>query len=206
MLVFDVGANIGDRTDLFLACGATVLAIEPQPDCTTVLRERFPAPSPVTIEEKAVSDVSGMVELSICNMNEVSTLSEKFIAYYKRYDYLEWKKTITVEAVTLDDLVEEYGLPGYCKIDVEGWELKVLAGLSKSIQTIEFEFNAPFMEDAVAAVQRLHELDARYVFNYSAFEEFTFREPGWLPHDAFTAKLKAMSPGILTGDVYATLG
>lgn len=31
--VFDVGANIGGKTDIFRRKGARVLCIEPQPDC-----------------------------------------------------------------------------------------------------------------------------------------------------------------------------
>jgi 16S rRNA A1518/A1519 N6-dimethyltransferase RsmA/KsgA/DIM1 with predicted DNA glycosylase/AP lyase activity len=40
-LVFDVGANIGNYTAIFLALGARVLAIEPQAECMAQLRARF---------------------------------------------------------------------------------------------------------------------------------------------------------------------
>ena len=39
-LVFDVGANIGDKTEIFLGLGARVVAVEPQPDCMRELKAR----------------------------------------------------------------------------------------------------------------------------------------------------------------------
>ena len=40
-LVFDIGANIGNRVESFLKCGARVVAIEPQPDCVNILKENL---------------------------------------------------------------------------------------------------------------------------------------------------------------------
>src|SRR5262245_12044409 len=40
-LCYDVGANVGDRTDIFRKLGARVIAIEPQTACLEVLRQRF---------------------------------------------------------------------------------------------------------------------------------------------------------------------
>ena len=39
-LVFDVGANYGEKTRVFLMLDATVIAFEPQPDCKNELKNR----------------------------------------------------------------------------------------------------------------------------------------------------------------------
>jgi len=44
---------------------------------------------------------------------------------------------VTLDAAT----IETFGKPFYCKIDVEGWELDVLKGLSQPIPLISFEFH-----------------------------------------------------------------
>src|SRR5438874_1447653 len=40
-LCFDVGANIGNRTEVFLDLGAHVIAVEPQDSCVQILERRF---------------------------------------------------------------------------------------------------------------------------------------------------------------------
>ena len=39
-LCFDIGANIGSKTEAFLAIGASVVAVEPQPDLAREIRAR----------------------------------------------------------------------------------------------------------------------------------------------------------------------
>ena len=35
---------------------------------------------------------------------------------------------------------KEFGKPAFCKIDVEGYEYKVIKGLSEPLNTVSFEF------------------------------------------------------------------
>ena len=49
--------------------------------------------------------------------------------------------TFEVPVVTLDAAIEHYGVPAYCKIDVEGWEFEVLRGLSQAVDLISLEFH-----------------------------------------------------------------
>ena len=39
-LVFDLGANLGRKTKAFLALGANVVAVEPNPDCEDIIHRR----------------------------------------------------------------------------------------------------------------------------------------------------------------------
>src|SRR6476469_5252478 len=40
-VVFDVGANVGNRVQAFLETKARVIAVEPQPACVAVLRQKL---------------------------------------------------------------------------------------------------------------------------------------------------------------------
>jgi FkbM family methyltransferase len=57
----------------------------------------------------------------------------------------EWEGKVVaayhVPVVTLDAAISPFGLPAYCKIDVEGWELEVLYGLSRPIPLVSFELH-----------------------------------------------------------------
>src|ERR1700758_5243244 len=66
-LIFDVGANRGCKTDIFLRLGARVVAVEPDETCQAILRDRFfryrLRSRPVTLVDRALSDSNGVKEL-----------------------------------------------------------------------------------------------------------------------------------------------
>jgi hypothetical protein len=53
----------------------------------------------------------------------------------------ESESTLDVPVTTLDDTISKLGVPQHCKIDVEGYELEVLKGLSQAIPTPSFEYH-----------------------------------------------------------------
>src|SRR6186997_2056305 len=64
-LCFDVGAHVGSRTRVFLALGARVVAIEPQPDFMKLLRRWYGANPNVTLIDDALGAASGQAEMRI---------------------------------------------------------------------------------------------------------------------------------------------
>lgn len=74
-----------------------------------------------------------------------------------------------VETTTLDQLISAYGMPFFIKIDVEGHEPHVLAGLHHVVPYLSFEVNLPqFMPEGQQCVNMLNELDTCGEFNYVA--------------------------------------
>src|SRR2546427_8278181 len=129
-LTFDIGANHGYKTSVFLRLGASVLAVEPDPASKKILEEMFIryrlAPKPVIIIDKAVSDSSTRQSMWIDEPGSAkNTLSKKWVDTLRADDqrfghklmFAERKEVITT---TLDELVARHGLPFFIKIDVEG--------------------------------------------------------------------------------------
>ena len=143
-LVFDVGANIGNRINALLNCRARVIAIEPQPECVMKLRAKYG--EKITIVEAALGSEKAKLNLHVsAKCDTVATLSREFIASAnesKRFGDREWGNIIPVDVLTLDSIIEEWGTPSFMKIDVEGFELEVLRGLSKSVRALSFEWTS----------------------------------------------------------------
>ena len=81
-LVFDIGANIGDKTDTFLRIGARVIAVDPDPRNQAILRQKFLryrlTPRPVTVVGKAIGATVGVETLLTCAPGSAfNTLSKK---------------------------------------------------------------------------------------------------------------------------------
>ena len=160
-LVFDVSANIGSKTEIYLARGARVVCFEPQPECVSALREKYQDNHSVTVADKGLGDRCGQMRLYICsNANTISKFSDEWKT--GRFSGHSWDKTITVEVTTLDKAIEIYGRPVYCKNDVEGYKFDVLKGLSQPVPCLSFEFTKEFLGNARRCVAHLEILGYKH--------------------------------------------
>ncbi len=201
--VFDVGANIGNRTEVFLKCNAKVIAVEPQPACVEILKNKFN--NRITIEQVGISNAEGELEMYIATDTTASTFDSKFITDTKeKFKYTEWKDTIKVPVTTLENLIIKYGFPQFCKIDVEGFEPQVLKGLKSIIPYISFEYAVPERKQAALdCIQLLHNLSENGMFNYSVRESMTWALHDWMNYTDFTEHVRlAEFDKTLFGDIY----
>jgi len=206
-LVFDVGANVGNRTAIFLALGARVLAIEPQADCMAQLRARFGKHPRAAFYQGGVAAQAGELELHLSNVNATSSFSPEWIERLKSrpgWEDHRWYATQRVPVTTLDALIAQHGLPAFIKIDVEGYELPVLQGLSQPVAALSFEYSPELLSAAAACMARLQAL-GNYEFNAVYRETFVFMLPSWTTAAAVEHLLENHPSKHRSGDIYARL-
>lgn len=207
-LVFDIGAHVGDRIAAFRRLGARVVAAEPQPALVKTLRLLYGRDANVTIEATAVGRQTGEVELSVNIDNPtVSTASTDFIAAAAGapgWQGQAWKKTLRVPLTTLDTLIARHGVPVFIKIDVEGFEAEALAGLTKPVAALSFEFTTIQRDVAHACIERCTAL-GYMKFNGALGESQQFAHADWCDAAALARWLDALPPEANSGDVYARL-
>ena len=193
-LIFDLGANHGFKTRVFLELGARVIAVDPDERNQKTLAERFLAyrlrKKPVVVVGKAVSDRNGHETFWISEPGfAMNTLSAKWMealgndpARFGRT--FEFRGKRQVETITLEQMISTYGLPFYIKIDVEGYEPNVLKGLQTAVPYLSFEVNLPdFRSEGEQCIARLREIAANGVFNCAVGDRLMFSD--WMSHDAF---------------------
>jgi FkbM family methyltransferase len=207
-LVFDIGAHVGDRIAAFRRLRARVVAVEPQPALVKTLRLLYGRNANVTIEATAIGRQTGEVELNVNIDNPtVSTASSNFIAAAAGapgWQGQTWGKTLRVPLTTIDALIERHGVPAFIKIDVEGFEAEALAGLTRPIAALSFEFTTIQRDVAHTCVARLTALGYTR-FNVALGESQKFVHAGWFDAAALTCLLDALPPDANSGDVYARL-
>jgi FkbM family methyltransferase len=129
-VVWDVGANVGLYTERFVAGGAAhVVCFEPAPEAVRTLQSRFAHESAeggrVRIVPIALSNVSGTVQFAA----DGSSPNNRILASA----HSQPAAAADVPVRSGDQALREYALPApnVVKIDVEGYEPEVIAGLTE---------------------------------------------------------------------------
>lgn len=205
-LCFDLGAHVGNRLLVWSRLGARVVAVEPQPRCAAFLRRWYGRNPNIILVEEAVGATPGMQTLWVSDATPtVTTLSRAWIDVVQRTDSfsnVRWEAAAPVPVTTLDQLIARFGTPAFCKIDIEGYELEAMEGLSQPLAALSFEYIPAATTNAQACVEQLMEL-AEYEFNWSPGEQHRWQSDRWLSASEMTSCLAALDANDHSGDVYA---
>ena len=128
-LIFDLGAHEGEDTQYYLSRGFNVVAVEANPALAMKLREKF--------YQKISEDRLVIVEAAI------SDAETDYVTFYENKSSSVWgtvvksfddrnhslgtsSKEIQVPTIKMKQLFQNYGVPYYIKIDIEGMDLHAL--------------------------------------------------------------------------------
>jgi FkbM family methyltransferase len=200
-LVFDIGAAEGYVSQVLLELGARVVAVEPQPSCLEVLRSRLAHQPRLQVEPVGVAERAGSRDFFVADGDpEISTFDlEKWRS--GRYRDRQWNRRLRLPVTTLDELIAKHGVPLFCKIDVEGYEERVLSGLSQCLPQLSFEFSREFLGDVTACARLLERLGSCR-FNVSLYRRHALAGPWLEDPEELVAALAAHPDPQLVGDVY----
>lgn len=203
-LVFDIGANHGQKSEVFLHIGAEVVAVEPQPECIQDLTNKFQKNQNFQVVPKGLGSEEGVQTMYISESSDmVSTFSTDW--QKGRFESsVNWGEKMDLELTTFDTLIKQYGHPDFCKIDVEGFELEVFKGLNQKVKCLGFEFAEEFRDSTLIILNKLKELNFQeFNFAESEFYELKFKE--WVSYDDMETFIKNTDPNrkSLWGDIYA---
>jgi len=199
--VFDVGANVGDKAAVFSEIAERVLCVEADPRTAIGLKARFTFRRQVVIENVAVGARVGSAKLFRKNHAGFNTLSKKWSDAAGNQGVSD-AGAVDVAVTTLDLLIGKHGIPDFIKIDVEGFELPAICGLTRSIKALSFEANIPtFFDETKTIIGKLSELQPRVRFNFRIMEARTFNSPSFIDGDTLISRLADLSP--FTCDVFA---
>lgn len=195
-LVFDVGANRGAKSKMFLERGAKVIAFEPQKQCLDELSKLD-----VVVENVALSNKVEKNFLFQSTADTLSSMSDDFIDAVRkeRFPNYEIDRVTPIFTETLDNMILKYGKPNFIKIDVEGYELEVLKGLTQKIDCISIEFTPELCQKTLECLDYLPE----GLYNYGSQEDDTFWFDEWITKKEMVEFLKNIDDyKVEFGDVY----
>jgi hypothetical protein len=144
---------------------------------------------------EALGRGSTFMELSTDDLRSVSMPFPNQEAQCLIANYLD------LETARIDGLIAEYGLPSFIKIDVEGYEESVLAGLTMPVPALSFEFTTIERKVALACLDRLSSL-GRYGFDLVLGERQQLVFDRWCSAAELADYLHALPHEVNSGDIY----
>jgi FkbM family methyltransferase len=202
-LIFDVGANCGEKTAVYVALGASVVSVEPTPELVTHLRERYRGKDQVTVAACAASSSAGKTTLwrvdKFCGaMNTINQKNREILlsgVNSRTPDHMSasFGESVEVEMKTLDMFISEFGRPDYVKIDAEGHDKDIIDGLSCAIPLVSFELALPeFVDESMMAVDHFWQLSPGARFQ--AREADSFILPDWVSAEEIKTVIRGDNP------------
>lgn len=167
--MIDVGANRGDATIAGVNLGYKVIALEPAPIVFAELVSNFIYNENVVPLRLAASSKAGeILEFYECVEDGLSTLEKSWLTDPSMPYYGKDFRTIQVNTCTLDGIIDYYGLPDLVKIDVEGAESQVLAGLTYKPKKLCFEWTTETLDQHIEQLERLRDVNGytEYALQY----------------------------------------
>lgn len=187
MLIFDIGANHGKFSEANLHRADKIIAVEANPALARELNRNYYYDNRVEVLNYAASFNCEPLTFYISNADTISTASVEWIKQSRFTGQYSWSP-ITVSSITLDALIQKYGIPDLLKIDVEGYEFEVAKGLSQKVPLLCFEWAEESLEKILLTIQHLRSIgfiEFGYIFcddyseeptNWGTWESLKFEE------------------------------
>ena len=177
MLLFDIGANIGSWAIANLSEDTTIISVEASPLTYLLLRRNIRSHKNITPLHYAVTsspDPTVTFYHSACHV--LSTLDKSWLTSPdSRFGQHRHNiKTYDVKTITLDKLIDTYGVPDLLKVDVEGAENIVLPSLTRQVPLLCFEWAAEWFSQGKQCIDHLVSLGFNK-FSIQYDDNYTYR-------------------------------
>jgi FkbM family methyltransferase len=201
-MYFDIGANVGKWSLANLINSDKIITIEA---------------SPITFNKLTKSINSDKIEClnyAVCNNNgqditfyhshqadTLSTLNKDWLTSPKsrfcNYGYNE----IICKTITIDKLIEIYGVPELIKIDVEGGEYECVSSLNTKVNILCFEWASETNDITFKCLTHLKNIGFNY-FSIQNQDDYTYRPLEYTNIDEVIGYLNKTIPKIDWGMVW----
>lgn len=184
--VVQVGAHIGGELEYISTLSSNVLLFEPQKDVYEQLIKKLkPGMIAENIALGATSQKAVKMYKERDNQSQSSSLLEPGI-HLQQYPSIKFSDVEYVDIVTLDEYLKEskYNL---MMLDVQGYELEVLRGASKTLEAIDYilcEVNRAEVYKGCPDVSQIDNYLAQF-----GFKRIETNWAGWTWGDAFYSKV-----------------
>lgn len=203
-MFFDIGANIGNWSLANANHSEKIIAIEASPETFIKLTNNTCNHPKITCLNFAVCDSEEeYIEFYNCEANTLSTLNKDWLESEKsRFHHMFRYNTITCKTITIDKLIEMYGVPELIKVDVEGGEFQCISSLTQKVNNICFEWASEINDITCKCIDYLHNIGYQE-FSIQFEDDFMYRPTTYIDINSIKSILEKTTPKKEWGMIWA---
>jgi FkbM family methyltransferase len=188
-MYFDIGSNIGKWSLANVNQCDKIISIEASPITFRKL-VRCCKNKKIILLNYAVCDNSGNdITFYQAEYDTLSTINKDWLTTETCRFYNHPYKEITCKTITIDKLIDQYGMPELIKIDVEGGEYECIISLTQKVKLLCFEWASETNDITIKCIDYLFGLG--YTHYYIQKEDnYVFRPQDTDFYDIFNTKTK----------------
>jgi FkbM family methyltransferase len=188
-MYFDIGSNIGNWSLANINNCDKIICIEASPKVFNRL-SNFVKNDKIILLNYAVCNNNGNdIVFYQAEADTLSTINKEWLVDSKSRFYRQPYTEIVCKTITIDNLINKYGLPDLIKIDVEGGEYECISSLTQKVNLLCFEWASETNDITVKCLDYLFDLG--FTQYYLQYEDcYTFRPQVNEYYDIITIKNK----------------
>lgn len=195
MICFDIGANIGMWSKANISSFDKIIAVEASPITYAELFKNIDDDNIITVNYAACDNNNEDITFyHSTEMNTVSTINKDWLTSTNSRFNNKMYKEITCKTITIDNLIDMYGLPDLIKIDVEGGEYECIKSLTQKVNTLCFEWASEVNDITFKCLDHLLKLGFTK-FSMQLEDSYTYRPVDFVDVSEIISFLKQTVPG-----------
>jgi len=175
-LFFDIGANVGAWALENINYCDKIVSVEASPITYNTLKTNCDSSNIIVLNYAVTNSPEEYITFYHAHCDVLSTTNIRAFTNPESrfYNYCPYQ-TMQAKTITLDRLIELYGVPDLLKIDVESAEFECISSLSRKIETLCFEWAAETHDITFKCLKYLNETLGYEKFYIQFRDNYTFR-------------------------------
>ena len=139
-MFFDIGSNVGDWANANLAHCDRIISVEASPITFQKLVQHCKNEKIVPLNFAVCNNGGEDITFYHANCDVLSTTNKDWLTKDTSRFYQQPYTELRCKTITIDALIQQYGVPDLIKIDVEGGEFQTISSLTQKVKLLCFEW------------------------------------------------------------------
>lgn len=188
-MYFDIGANIDKWSLANINQCKKIITIEASPITFNKLVDNCKNDKIILLNYAVCNNNGNDITFYQAESDTLSTINKEWLTAESSRFYNHRYTEINCKTITIDKLIEQYGLPDMIKIDVEGGEYECICSLTQKVKLLCFEWASETNIITFNCIDYLYNLGYTQYY-IQIFDDYSFRPQDNDFYDINTIKTK----------------